>query len=119
MIRFRRLFKSFVYAFRGLFRIFHEEQNLKIQTFAAAIVIILGLVVKIRPIEWCILILAMSSVILMETINSAAERISDVLRPRINSYVKEIKDITAAAVMVSSLVAAIIGLIIFYPYLFK
>ena len=53
----------------------------------------------------------------MELVNSAVERVTDVLKPRINTYVKEIKDIMAAAVMLSSFTAIIIGLIIFIPYL--
>ena len=59
---------------------------------------------------------AIGLVILMEIVNSAVERVTDVLKPRINGYVKEIKDIMAAAVMLASLVALIIGVIIFWPY---
>jgi len=55
-------------------------------------------------------------VILMEIINSAIERITDVLKPRLDNYVKEIKDIMAAAVMLASVIAIIVGLIIFIPY---
>jgi diacylglycerol kinase len=51
----------------------------------------------------------------MELANSAVERIADILKPRIHSYVKEIKDITAAAVMISAILSIIIGLIIFIP----
>ena len=51
----------------------------------------------------------------MEIANSAVERVTDVLKPRIDGYVKDIKDIMAAAVMLSSLAAVIIGLIILGP----
>lgn len=114
-----RLMKSFTYAFKGLFKIFREEQNLQIQTIAAVFAIALGFVVNLKSIEWMILILIITIVILMETVNSAIERVSDALEPRISHYVKEIKDIMAAAVMISSLSALIVGAIIFYPYLFK
>ncbi len=119
MIKFRRLIKSFIYAFRGLVKTFREEQNFKIQVAIGALVVGAGLFLKISRLEWCIIILSIASVVLMEIANSAVERITDVLKPRIDSYVKEIKDITAAAVMLASLVAAIIGVIIFYPHLVK
>lgn len=119
MIRIRRLFKSFKYAFRGLFKVFHEEQNLKIQSLAGLVIILLGLYFKISRLEWIILILVIGIVILMEIVNSSIERITDVLKPRINGYVKEIKDIMAAAVMLASMIAIIVGIIIFAPYIVK
>ncbi len=117
MIKIKRLFKSFKYAFRGLFKTFHEEQNLKIQSLVGLIIILLGLYFKISRLEWIILILVIGLVILMEIVNSSVERITDVLKPRINGYVKEIKDIMAAAVMLASIIAIIIGIIIFAPHL--
>ena len=53
----------------------------------------------------------------MEIVNSAVERVTDILKPRIHSYVKEIKDIMAAAVMLSSIGAVLVGLLIFGPHL--
>ena len=119
MVKIKRIVKSFNYAFRGLVKTFREEQNLKIQTIAGLIIIILAWYFQISRLEWLILILVIGLVILMEIINSAVERITDVLKPRINSYVKEIKDIMAAAVMLASLLAVIVGLIIFWPYFLK
>lgn len=116
MIRFARLFKSFTYAFKGLLKTFREEQNLRIQAAIAVIVVILGLYLKISSWDWSILIIAITLVILMEIANSAVERVTDVLKPRIDGYVKEIKDIMAAAVMLSSLAAVVIGIIILGPY---
>ena len=117
MIKIKRLYKSFTYAFRGLGKTLKEEQNLQIQSIAGLVVIILGWYFRIEVEEWLILILVIGLVILMEIINSAIERITDVLKPRLDSYVKEIKDIMAAAVMLASVIAVTVGLIIFLPYL--
>jgi diacylglycerol kinase len=114
-----RLFKSFTYAFRGLFKIFREEQNLQVQSISAIIIIALGFIFQIKPLEWCAILICIALVILMETINSAVERMADLLKPRIHSYVKEMKDIMAAAVMIAALLAIAVGLIIFVPYFFK
>ena len=83
------------------------------------IVIVLALFFQINRLEWILLIFVISLVMLMELANSAVERIADILKPRIDDYVKEIKDIAAAGVMLSSFVAVIIGLIIFFPYIIK
>jgi len=116
MIKVKRLVKSFVYAFRGLGKTFKEEQNLQVQTIIAIFVIILAGIFQVNIIEWSLLIIVISLVILTEIINSAVERITDVLKPRINSYVKEIKDIMAAAVMMASITATVVGIIILGPY---
>lgn len=119
MIRISRLFKSFTYAFRGLYKVMREEQNLAIQSIFAAWVVVLGLYFKVQVLEWCILIISILLVILMEVANSAVERITDIFKPRIHEYVKEIKDIMAAAVMLASISSVVIGLIIFVPYVLK
>jgi len=118
MINIKRLIKSFTYAFKGLKKIFREEQNLRVQSIVAIITIALGFIFKIKALEWCLIILVIVLVILMETINSAVERLADVLKPRIHEYVMEMKDIMAGAVMLSSILAIIVGLIIFLPYFF-
>jgi diacylglycerol kinase len=118
MIKIRRLLKSFQYAGKGLIKTFREEQNLRIQTIAALIALALGLIFSLDRREWAILILTIGLVVLMEITNSAVERITDILKPRIDNYVKEIKDIMAAAVMFASLLAVLVGLIIFWPHIF-
>lgn len=117
MIRVRRLVKSFIYAFRGLQTVFSEEQNIRIQVMLGIVGLAIGFFLKISRLEWCLLIIVLALVVMMEIINSAVERVADVLKPRIDNYVKEIKDITAAAVMLSSILAIAVGVIIFYPYL--
>lgn len=119
MIRFKRLYKSFQYAFRGLFKTFKEEQNLRVQILSGVVVLFFAWFFMISRSEWIVLILLIGLVLLMETINSAIERVTDMLKPRINTYVKEIKDIMAAAVMLASIIAIVIGLIIFIPYIVK
>lgn len=119
MIKIRRLFKSFLYSFKGIYKSWREEQNLQIQSLAALVAVFLGLYFKISLLEWSLLFFSIFLVFITELINSAVERVSDVLKPRINGYVKEIKDIMAGAVMLASLLALIIGLLIFLPHFFS
>lgn len=117
MIKIKRLYKSFRYAFKGLAKTFREEQNLQIQMFVGLVMIFLAAYFQIDRLEWALLIFIIGLVLLMEIANSAVERITDVLKPRLDTYVKEIKDIAAAAVMLSTFIAIIVGIIIFWPYI--
>lgn len=119
MIKLGRLFKSFTYAFRGLAKTFREEQNLQLQATFALLSVMLAIIFRISRTEWLILVLVIGLVGILETVNSAVERVTDLLKPRINTYVKEIKDIMAAAVMLASLTALAIGAIIFLPRIFS
>lgn len=118
MIKIFRLAKSFIYAWHGLKKVFKEEQNLQIQMVGGLLAFIFAYFFQISRWEWIVLILIVMVVIIMELANSVVERITDALKPRIYIYVKEIKDIMAASVLVASIVAFFIGLIIFYPHFF-
>jgi len=118
MIKIKRLIKSFKYALKGFVKVFKEEQNLRIQSGVAILSIVMAIIFKISRLEWIALFFVILAVLLAEIINSAIERITDVLKPRIDNYVKEIKDIMAAAVMLASISAVIVGLIIFIPHIF-
>jgi len=56
-------------------------------------------------------------VLIMELINTVFERVVDILKPRIHPYARVIKDLMAATVLITSIVAVIVGVIIFYPYI--
>ncbi len=113
------MFKSFGYAFRGFKKTYKEEQNIRVQIIVGIFVLLLAFFVRLSRIEMSIIIFLIVLVILMELANSAVERIADILKPRINTYIKEIKDIMAAAVLLASIMSVIVGLIIFWPYIIK
>lgn len=81
------------------------------------LVIIAGFTLKISNIEWCICITLFGLVISLELVNTAIEIVVDIVMPDINEKAKKVKDISAAAVLISAINSAIIGLIIFIPKL--
>lgn len=109
--------KSFHYALKGLGLVFREEQNFRIQIIAALAVFILMFVLETKNWEKVALILVISFVLVLELINSIFERVVDMLKPRVHFYVEAVKDLMAAAVLIASLAALVVGLIIFIPYL--
>jgi len=118
MIRAKRLFKSFTYACRGLGKVFKEEQNFKIEIIAGVVVLALAIYFRFSYLDLAILVLVIGLVLLAEVVNSVVELISDILKPKLDYYVKKIKDMVAAAVLVASFTALIVGVIIFAKNLF-
>lgn len=115
----KRFFKSFDYAFNGILTSIKNERNIKIHIIIMILVIIFGIILKISKIEWIICIILFGLVISMELMNTAIENTVDLITKEKNEQAKIIKDTAAGAVLVTAIVAAIIGLIIFMPYLIK
>ena len=118
ILDFKKLVKSLHFAIRGIVYVFKNEQNFRIQLLAAVIVIILAIYFDVPQWQLVALLMMIGSVLILEMINTIFEKIADMLQPRIHHYVAIIKDIMAAAVLVVSLGALVIGVIIFWPYFF-
>lgn len=112
-----RLLKSFADAFRGLKHVFKSEQNFRMQVLLGLFVFVAAAYFPLRSWEVILLILLVLLVLLVEILNTAFENFSDLLKPRLHHYVGVVKDIMAGAVLLTSLVALIVGTIIFYPHL--
>ena len=112
------LIKSFKYAFEGIFSALKTERNLIIHTVIMTLVIICGLVFKINKYEWFTCIILFIVVISSELFNTALELVVDIASPKINPLAKRAKDISAGAVLITAIGAAIIGLWIFLPKIF-
>lgn len=108
---------SFRYAFEGLLAAFKEEPNLKIHLGFGLIVIITGFWFQISKLDWIIIIAMIGLVISVELTNTAIEAVVDYLIKEQHPGAKIAKDISAAAVLVSAITAATVGVIIFLPYL--
>ena len=112
----RKRLNSFKYAFQGLVEIW-KEVNTKIHLFCAVCVIIAGLVLGLDKSEWFWIVMCITSVLAAEGFNSAIERLTDLVSPDYHILAGQTKDIAAAAVLIVSIGAAIIGLAIFVPAL--
>ncbi len=116
MGRFIQFKKSIKHAVRGLIYAFKNEKNFQNEVVFAAIVILAMFYFKVTRAEMVVLILVIMGVLLAELVNTVMERVVDILKPRIHPYARLIKDLMAAAVLLTSVLALIIGVIIFYPY---
>lgn len=116
MNSFQKLFKSFRYATRGLKYVLKHEQNFQIEILGGFFVVILMYLFPTRNLEKIALFIVIFAVLVMELINTIFERVVDILKPRVHPYAQLVKDVMAAAVLLSSVGAVIVGIIIFWPY---
>ena len=114
----KQFIKSIKYAIRGLGFVW-QENNFKIQLVIGFLVVILMYVYDLSRLEKVALIIVIFAVFILEALNTIFEHLSDVLKPRLHSYIMIIKDIMAAVVLMASIGALIIGLMVFWPYLFN
>ena len=103
------------FALQGWVSFFRKEANGQIQLFIAVMVIVAGFGLHVSITEWMILLSCIGVVVSLEMINSAIEKICNHVNPEIHPTIKVIKDVAAGAVLWASIIAAIIGLLIFIP----
>ncbi len=112
---FRKRIQSFHYAWEGICCLWREEKNTRIHMFFTAAVIVAGILLKVKAMEWCILVLTISAVWFAEAINSALERCVDLVTAEKNPLAKAAKDLAAGAVLILAIGSVVIGLVIFLP----
>lgn len=107
---------SFKYAYEGLIAAFKEEPNLKFHLLAGLIVVLISYYLKLSKTDWAIIIILIGFVIAIELTNTAIEAVVDKFVETTHPGAKLAKDISAAAVLVVSITAAVGGVLIFLPY---
>lgn len=111
----KKLINSFKYAMEGIKTAYQEEQNLRVHTFVAILVVIASFILKLSVIEFAICIILIGLVLMAEFFNTAIENMVDMITLEENIHAKKTKDVAAAGVLVFALCSSIIGIIIFLP----
>lgn len=107
--------KSFSYAIRGLRLLLKTQHNSWVQIFLTIFIIFLGIFFCISQTEWMLLVLSIGAVLTAEAFNTAFEFDIDLTSPTYHPYARDTKDVAAGAVLITSIMATIVGLIIFLP----
>lgn len=110
--------RSFRYAGRGVGYLIRREHNAWIHVAAAAAVVALAAALRVSAADWRWLIISMTMVLAGEALNTAIERLCDVVSPCDNPRIGVVKDVAAGAVLMLAIGAALIGAITFAPHLF-
>lgn len=113
-----RFLHSFTFAISGIFHAIRNERNMKIHSVVAIIVIILSWIYHLSAIEWMFISFAICGVLALELVNTALERVVDLVTKDIHPLAKQAKDVAAGAVLLYAILSVIIGCIIFLPKIF-
>ncbi len=113
----KRLLNSFKFAIAGVIDLFSFTPNAKIHLAAAFVATFFGFYLKINATEWCLIVIAIGIVIAAEAFNTSIEYLTNLVTSEYHELAKKTKDVAAAAVFITAITAAIIGMIIFLPKL--
>lgn len=117
------LFKSFGYAFRGIFQALKYERNMRIHLTCVAYMYSFLLIYdffKVNATQFAVIFLANAMVMAAELVNTAIERTVDLASETFSENGKIAKDTAAGAVLICAIFAVLAGVaILFQPEAFK
>ena len=116
---FAQRLRSFRYAFSGIGYVIRTQPNAQIHAVISVSVIIAGVWLDLARMEWALIALAMGVVWAAEIMNSALEVLVDLVAPKPHPLAKIAKDCAAAAVLVTAIMAVVIGLLVLGPPLWE
>lgn len=110
---------SFGFAFNGLRILLKTQRNVRIYLGFTVAILALGLVLKFSRLDWTLIAIAVTLVWAAEAFNTAIELLADKLHPRQHPQIGAVKDVAAAAVLITVLGAIIVGMVVLYPYVIR
>lgn len=110
---------SFKFAFAGWWHVIRTQQNAWIHTIASVVVLLASIWLKLSTLEWALVIVAIAFVWTAEFFNTALEVIVDLATKEQHPLAKVAKDVGAAAVLIASITAVVIGVLVLGPLLLE
>lgn len=111
-----KFIRSFTFAGRGIAVAYRDQLNLKIQTGLGFGAVALGVYFRLSSLEWCVLLLTVGLVLTLEIINTSIEKAVDLVTTEFHPLAGQVKDIAAGAVLLSSVVSVVVGVLVFKPH---
>ncbi|HEY6409468.1 MAG TPA: diacylglycerol kinase family protein [Ktedonobacteraceae bacterium] len=108
---------GFGYAFSGLWYTLRTQRNARVHVGVACLAIAMGVVLHISAVEFAIIFVTISSVFAAEMFNTVIELCVDLASPEYHPLAKTAKDVAAGAVLLSAILAVVIGLFVLGPHL--
>jgi diacylglycerol kinase len=108
---------SFRYAFRGLWYALRTQRNVRVHVLIGTLAVLLGIILRISAVEFAMIFVAITSVFIAEMFNTVIELCIDLASPDYHPLAKVAKDVAAGAVLLSAMLAVVIGLFVFGPRL--
>jgi diacylglycerol kinase len=109
--------ESFANAGKGLFIFIKSTHNAWLEIIIFLMVIFAGIFFQITKLEWILIFIVSGIVFISEAFNTAIEIDMDLTSPNYHPYARDTKDVAAGAVLLASILAAVVGIMIFTPYI--
>ncbi|MBU0605117.1 MAG: diacylglycerol kinase, partial [Candidatus Omnitrophica bacterium] len=104
---------SFNAAVEGFIYVLKTERNMRAHFLIALFFLLLGIYLNFSAIEIMILAITITLVLMVEMINTAIELTIDMIKTDVHPAARIIKDVSAGAVLLTSINATIVGYILF------
>lgn len=111
--------KSFLNAFRGIFFMLRSERNFQLEVFAFFINIFLIFYLKLSSFDTILILIVCFGVLAAEIFNTAIEKICDIIQPEFDKRIGFIKDVSAGAVTLMAILSVIVGISVYWKYIFN
>jgi|SRR5205085_11057968 len=108
---------SYRFAFRGIGLAVRLEKNMIIHLIAALAVMTINFFLEVSRVEWLLSIALIGIVFGAEIFNTAIEKLADRVTRQQDPIIGQVKDLSAGAVLIVCIAAAVCGVIIYWPYL--
>lgn len=109
-------FKSLGFAINGI-KLALEERHVRVHIVVALLVVAAGFFFKISQTEWLVCLLLFALIISLEIINTAIEQLVNLVNPQWHPLAGKVKDLSAGAILVASLIAIVCAVLIFGKYI--
>lgn len=110
-----KFIRGFGYAIKGFWYACKTQLNFRVHLVCALVAVYLGYALHIARYQWLWIALCIGMVLVAELFNTAIEILCDIISPEYNKKIGLVKDMSAAAVLVTAITALVIGLVIFIP----
>lgn len=111
--------KSFFNAFRGVFLMLKSERNFQIEVLAFFINLFLIFYLNLSIIDTALILIVSFGILGAEILNTAIEKICDIVHPEFDQRIGFIKDVCAGAVLLMSIASVIVGIMVYWKYIFN
>lgn len=110
---------TFSNAIAGITVALKSEKNMRFHLFCSIIVLLAAYYFSITKTEWLFILFVIVGIFALELMNSAIERVVDLVTAEYHPLAKQAKDLAAGSVFVYAVLSVAIGIIIFFPYIQK
>ncbi|MGF7216522.1 diacylglycerol kinase (ATP) [Spirosoma lacussanchae] len=119
MIDWQKVVRSFRFAGQGILDLFRFENNARVHLLLAGLVVGAGLWLQLSRTEWAIIVTQIGLVWAAEAVNTAIEKLCDLVSPGYHPQIKAVKDLSSGAVLILAITAVVVGVLILGGHLLE